>query len=150
MSEIEIRDLRPEEWRDWARMRGTLFEISFDEASDDVHRFLAGTDPNLKAVFCAASDDRLIGFVEISERSYADGCYDGPVAYMEGWYIDENYRGTGVGKALVQRAIDWAKAKNYPHLGSDAELRNTNSQKAHQALGFEEIGRIVQYRMALK
>ncbi len=131
-------------------MRGTLFEISLDEASEDVHRFFEGTGPNLKAVFCAAVDEQIIGFVEISERSYADGCYEGPVAYMEGWYIDEAHRGKGLGKALVQKAIDWAKANNYTHLASDAELRNVASQRAHQALGFEETGRNVQYRMALK
>jgi aminoglycoside 6'-N-acetyltransferase I len=142
--------MKPDEWREWARLRGKLFEISFEDARVDCERFVAGTDPNIKLVILAFDGDRAIGFAEVSERSYADGCYDGPVAFLEGWAVDEAYHKKGIGRAIVDAVVDRAKANNYPHLASDADITNITSQKAHGALGFEEVGRIVQFRMKLK
>lgn len=150
MSKVEIREMRPEEENAWAQMRAELFRISFDEAKEETEAFLAGDHLTLKIVFVAVIDGKVNAFLEISERTYADGCYDGPVAYMEGWFVGEKARGLGVGKALVDAAIAWAKAKSYPHLASDAELSNLDGHKAHEAVGFEEVDRVVQYRMKLK
>jgi aminoglycoside 6'-N-acetyltransferase I len=150
MSKAEIREMRPEEEDHWARMRAELFRISFDEAKEETADFMAGEHLTLKIVFVGVVDGDVCAFLEISERIYADGCYDGPVAYMEGWFVGDKARGMGVGKALVDAAIAWAKSKNYPHLASDAELTNIDGHRAHEAVGFEEVDRVVQYRMALK
>lgn len=150
MSNFEIREMRPDEENAWAQMRADLFRISFAEAKEETAAFMAGDHLTLKIVFVGLVDGEVAAFLEISERTYADGCYDGPVAYMEGWFVGEKARGMGVGQALVNAAIAWAKSKNYPHLASDAELSNLDGHKAHEAVGFEEVDRVVQYRMALK
>ncbi len=45
---------------------------------------------------------------------------------------------------------EWSQEKGYSELGSDTELENLDSQKAHMALGFKEVERIVCYLKALK
>jgi aminoglycoside 6'-N-acetyltransferase I len=91
----------------------------------------------------------LAGFAEVGSRSYADGCDTSPVAYLEGWYVDEDARRRGVGAALIRAAEEWARQQGYREFASDARLDNAKSQLAHRALGFIEVERAVLYRRLL-
>ena len=148
---VVVREMKADEWREWSSMRQALYDgLNDADAETEARAFLEGRDPNLKIVYLALLDEEIAGFCELSERSYAEGCFDGPVAYFEGWYVRDFARRKGVGRALLDAAIAWAKSKNYPHLASDAELSNTRSQAVHKALGFEEVERAVHFKMALK
>lgn len=149
--EFEVREMKRDEWREWSAMRQALYDGLDDaDAEREAQKFLSGEDQDLKIVLLALQDTNVIGFAELSERSIAEGCFDGPVAYLEGWYIKPEFRRIGVGKSLIDAAIIWAKSNSYPHLASDAELTNVDSQNAHIALGFEEVERAVHFKMALK
>lgn len=91
----------------------------------------------------------LAGFAEVGTRSVADGCDTSPVGYLEGWYVDDDVRRQGVGAALVRAAEAWGRAQGYREFASDALLTNIVSQRAHEALGFEEVDRVVVYRKGL-
>jgi aminoglycoside 6'-N-acetyltransferase I len=91
----------------------------------------------------------LAGFAEVGSRSYADGCDSSPVAYLEGWYVDDDARRRGIGTALIRAAEEWARQQGYREFASDARLDNTTSQLAHRALGFIEVERAVLYRKLL-
>lgn len=89
------------------------------------------------------------GFIEVGERAFADGCDTAPVAYVEGWFVDEDLRGRGVGRELIEGAAAWARERGYREIGSDALLENVESQRAHEGVGFAEVERAVRYRRAL-
>jgi aminoglycoside 6'-N-acetyltransferase I len=102
------------------------------------------------AVFAAERPDgRLGGFIEVSVRNYAEGC-SGDTPYVESWYVDVDLRGTGVGRALMESAEQWARDAGFAVLASDAVLDNSLSHAAHQALGFEVVERIVVFRKPLR
>jgi aminoglycoside 6'-N-acetyltransferase I len=82
---------------------------------------------------------------EVSIRSYADGCQGSHVGYLEAWYVDPDFRGQGVGRALVMAVEAWARQQGCSEMASDADLDNTISQAAHQRLGYVETGRLVQF-----
>ena len=94
-------------------------------------------------------DGRLGGFAELGSRAYAEGCRSTPVAYLEGWYVDEDCRRLGIGKKLVAAVEAWAIENGFSELASDADINNTVSLDAHRALGFEEIERHVCLRKKL-
>jgi aminoglycoside 6'-N-acetyltransferase I len=71
------------------------------------------------------------------------------VAFLEGWYVDEDVRRRGIGTALVRAGEEWARRHGYRELASDALLDNTTSHRAHEALGFVEVERVIQYRKDL-
>jgi aminoglycoside 6'-N-acetyltransferase I len=97
-----------------------------------------------------ASDGTLVGFVEVDLRSHADGCNPSqPVGYIEGWYVTEDYRHHGIGKKLLEKAEDWARSHKCVEIASDAVIDNEVSQRAHEALGYEEVDRCVHYRKPL-
>ena len=92
----------------------------------------------------------LIGFLELSLRSYAEGTGDSPVPYVDGWFVRADARGKGAGKALMEKAMDWSSSRGFAHLASDTDLSNEGSIRAHHAAGFKEVGRQVALLRPLK
>jgi aminoglycoside 6'-N-acetyltransferase I len=83
-------------------------------------------------------------------RSHADGCDARvPVGFVEGWFVSERHRSKGVGAKLLAAAEDWARGRGCIEMASDTWLDNDNSQRVHQALGFEVVDRCIHYRKAL-
>ena len=98
-------------------------------------------------VFIAEDPEgRLIGFAEFSIRiDYVPGADTSPIPFLEGWFVDENYRAKGVGKELLTAIEDWSQQKGYKQLASDALLDNTTGIEIHKQLGFLEIERTVHF-----
>jgi aminoglycoside 6'-N-acetyltransferase I len=103
------------------------------------------------ALFVAERPDGSVcGFVEAGTRPYVDGCDTSPVGYIEAWYVDPDMRRSGVGRALLRAAEDWARSRGYAEMGSDALLANEVSHRAHVASGYAEVDRVVQFRKPLR
>lgn len=108
----------------------------------EVGQFFTGSLRMPLEVLIAESDGRAIGFAELSIRPYAEGCETDRVAFLEGWYVEPQYRRRGAGRALVLAAEAWAVAQGCTEFGSDALVDNTVSAVAHAALGFDEVAQI--------
>jgi len=101
-------------------------------------------------VFVAQMDGKgLCGFLEAGTRAYADGCQTRPVAYIEGWYVDEDHRRRGVGRALVAAAEEWAREQGLSEMASDTAITNLSGLNAHLALGYGETERLVHFSKRL-
>jgi aminoglycoside 6'-N-acetyltransferase I len=133
---------------EWLRMRRALWEdCPDDQQAREMEEILSG---ELEEVFFAERPGGgLRGFLEAALRSRADGCDSTPVGYIEGWYVDEDVRRQGVGRALVGAAEEWARSKGCRQMASDAELWNTVSHRAHRALGYGEVARLVLFKKDL-
>jgi aminoglycoside 6'-N-acetyltransferase I len=145
---MRIRQFEKADWAEWLRMASALFpEHEPAELEADMEALQGRSDA---AVFVAERPDGMVcGFVEVGTRPYADGCRTSPVGYVEAWYVDADVRRQGYGRALLRAAEDWARAAGCREIASDAYLHNTVSQRAHEAAGYAEVGRIVQYRKPL-
>lgn len=145
-----VREVQPSDRPEWVRMRFGLWpHHTVEEHEADLATMPGEHNRDLAAVFVAPREGGgLRGFLEMSIRSYAEGC-DGPTPYVEGWFTDADVRGTGVGAALVDAAVRWAAARGFREMASDALLDNTGSQRAHLALGFEEVERSVHFRRSI-
>jgi aminoglycoside 6'-N-acetyltransferase I len=96
------------------------------------------------------SQDQLIGFIEVGLRSHADGCDEShTVGFLEGWYVIADWRGRGVGHRLVTAAEEWARGHGCVEMASDTWIDNQVSQRAHESIGYEVVGRCVNFRKAL-
>ena len=97
----------------------------------------------------AEADGRLVGFAEASVRDYAEGAPAGPAAYLEGIWVEPDWRRRGVARALLGAVEGWARREGLTHLGSDALLANETSHRWHAAAGFAEVERLVVFGKAL-
>ena len=141
---MRIREYRPADRRAYQALREKLWPDCSDADND---RWFARGDAT---TFVAERDDlTLCGFVEVGTRPYAEGCDSAPVGYVEGWWVDDDVRQRGVGRALIEAAEEWCRDRGYTEIGSDAHLDNDLSHRAHKALGFEEVERLVMFRKSL-
>ena len=146
---VEIGELGPSERDGWRGLRESLWpEIPKDERESEEGEILG--DPRRNAVFVARlPGGELVGFVEAALRDWAEGCRTRPVGYVEGWYVAPEHRRRGVGRRLIEAAEQWARSRDCTEMGSDAEISNTLSHRAHAALGYEEVERVVSFAKRL-
>ena len=96
------------------------------------------------AVFLKYENGNPIGFAQCSLRhDYVEGTESSPVGYLEGIYIQEQFRSKGYAKELLAVCELWAKEHNCTEFASDCELMNGVSIQFHLGLGFTEANRIV-------
>jgi aminoglycoside 6'-N-acetyltransferase I len=146
--ETRVRSLETPDIPRWAELRARLWP---GESVDDLRaegEVVIAAEPPL-TVFVAEQNGDLVGFLELGLRSVAEGCTSSPTPYVEGWYVEPDWRRRGVGGALMTAAEDWSRAHGYAELGSDTEEVNRLSRDAHAALGFEEVETLVVFRKAL-
>lgn len=151
---VTIRSVTPADTESWVAMRKALYGTGPDEPADihsrEAEKYFAGElFMPVEVLLAEEGAGRVVGFVELSIRPYAEGCHSGRVAYLEGWYVAPDARGQGVGRALVEAAERWAVGEGCTELGSDALIDNARSLAAHRALGFDEVERIVCFRKEL-
>ena len=131
-------------------MRAALWPDDAEEHRAAAGRFFGGLRHEPAEVLLAFDDsDRAVGFAELSIRNVVDSCATDRVAYLEGWYVEPSHRRHGVGAALVAAAERWGVEQGCTEFGSDSVIDNEASHRAHHALGFEETGRVVNFRKDL-
>ena len=133
----------------WARMRTSLWDdLTDDQNQTEISRML--TSELSTTYFVVDAADRPIGFAEIFIRDYANGCTQQPVPFLEGIWIDDDYRRSGVGRALIDRITSDLTEQGYVELCSDILETNHQSHRAHENWGFEETERVIYFRKGLK
>jgi aminoglycoside 6'-N-acetyltransferase I len=153
MDHLAVREAKPEDCTLLARLRHSLWpDSSVEEHTEELARLLAGeplsTLPSV--ILVAETHGEIVGFAEAGLRSHADGCdASRPVGYLEGWYVVEEWRRKKVGARLLAAAEEWARAQGCREMASDTWLDAVDSQRAHEALGFEIVDRCVNYRKLL-
>jgi len=146
---LTVRPVAPPDRDIWASMRADLWpEDSVAGHAREIDQYFVTGPSDRGAAFIAEDrDGATLGFVEMSVRGYAEACDTDRVGYVEGWYVVPGARRQGVGRALIATGIEWAKTRGCTEFASDALLDNGDSRAAHKALGFEEVVRIVCFRL---
>ena len=139
----------PDDGDEWLRMRLALFSRHDPgQIARELAECAAGKYGD--TVFVAEkSPGHLGGFLELSLRSLANGCESRPIPNIEAWYVDPEFRRSGVGRALVVAAEKWARQAGYKEIASDCRIENEVSRQAHVTLGYQEVVRLIHFRKSL-
>ena len=129
---MRIRPVRDDDTAEWLRMSQALDpSCPREEHEADLRLIRARSDAEVFVI--ERPEGGLAGYVEVASRSYADGCATSPVGYVEAWYVDSDVRRSGLGRALLTAAEDWARRQGFAEIASDALLENDVS--LHAPLG---------------
>jgi molybdopterin synthase catalytic subunit/RimJ/RimL family protein N-acetyltransferase len=150
---MTVRPIQPADRSEWLRMRAALWpECPSADHAREIDDQLSGRAsacvPTAVLVAERPGGGRLCGFVELSVKPL-DGFETHPVTYIEGWYVDEDVRRAGVGRALVAAAETWARQQGCAEIGSGCDVTNRVSHAAHLAVGFEPIDDLIFFRKRL-
>jgi aminoglycoside 6'-N-acetyltransferase I len=149
-SALLIRPVEPADAPVWRRLRESLWPDESGAHAREIAAYFAAPRTNpLEVLLACLGSGAPVAFVELSIRPYAEGCTTDRVAFVEGWFVEPEHRGRGVGAALIAAAEEWGRASRCTELASDTQLWNDASIAAHHALGFEEVERLVCFRKSL-
>ncbi len=141
---MKIRPVDPLDKAEWLRMRLSFWPESGQAKHEvEIDRFFSGTATPAIILVAERENGRLGGLLEAGTRPYAEGCSSSAVGYIEGWWVDQDLRRSGVGALLVSAAEAWARSLGLTEMASDTDLANNQSRAAHQALGYNETERVV-------
>ena len=136
---MEIRDLNA---ADWAAIRAIYLEgiatghATFETEAPSWESWDASHFPAPRLV--AVSNNRVMGWAALG-RTSARAVYAG-VAEVS-IYIANDARGSGLGRALLQRLVADSEAKGIWTLQANVFPENTASVALHKSCGFREVGR---------
>ncbi len=117
--------------------RYTALTNTFTE--DQERAFIEGLCKR-SAMFAAEVDDKIVGIQVIEPDGLAR--YTDAMQHIAtiGTWIDVNFRGYKIGRALAEASFTFAKAHNYEKISIQVIADNTRALRFYGTLGFEEIG----------
>ena len=147
--QLIVRQIEEHDLQEWFRLRRKLWDATSDEDHKaEMLDILDHSDTQL-VVVADSGNGRLGGFLEASIRPFVEDCESENVGYLEGWFVDPEFRRRGLGRALVAAAESWARSRGATEMASDAEIGNEPSLSAHLRLGYEETSRLVHLKKEL-
>ena len=125
---------------DLVSLLATLFSIEQDFKPDFSNQekglALLILSPNTGTICVAKNTNgKVIGMV--SAQLVISTAQGAPSAWVEDMVVEEAYRGQGIGKQLLQQALDWAKAKGATRAQLLVDLSNSEALGYYQQLQWE-------------
>lgn len=88
-----------------------------------------------RAVFVAEDEDGILGAVTVGEREHFTGEVD---AYVGELVVHPRPLRSGVGRALMSAAEDWARQRGRRRLALDTGAANLTARSFYAALGYDD------------
>ena len=116
-----------------------LYRI-FYEQKDDIDRardFIKNRLTNEESIIFISTDgsEKLNGFVQLYPSFSSVSII--PILILYDLYVDQNHRGEGVGRLLMNQARDFAKENGYKRLELSTAKDNFIAQSLYKSLGYE-------------
>jgi ribosomal protein S18 acetylase RimI-like enzyme len=70
----------------------------------------------------------------------------GELGMIEDVYVSKNFRQRGIGRIMMQRALEICARSLFKHVFICTQPQNQAAQRLYQSAGFEKIGELVSYR----
>jgi RimJ/RimL family protein N-acetyltransferase len=103
----------------------------------DVEQRTAQFTASIAESMVAVADGQIVGMIHTDVRRYGVG--------ELGMLVDREWRGCGVGSALLQATIDWARGHGLHKLALEVFAHNTAAIALYRKCGFVEEGRRVKH-----
>jgi L-amino acid N-acyltransferase YncA len=141
---VTIREARPEDWQAiWPFFRQIVaaretyaYDPNMDEP--EARRTWMVAPPGRTAV-ATGPDDAVLGTASMYANRPGPGSHVASASFM----VDPGHSGKGVGRALGEDVIDWARASGFRAIQFNAVVEtNTPAVRLWQSLGFEVVGTV--------
>jgi GNAT superfamily N-acetyltransferase len=141
---VVIRDATAEDWPAiWSFLREIVAAgdtYAYDpDLSEARAREIWLLEPPARTVVAAAPDGTILGSAKMNPNQGGPGSHVASASFM----VDPAHAGRGVGRALGEHALDWARAEGYRAMQFNAVVEsNTRAVSLWRSLGFEILATI--------
>ncbi|MDN3669063.1 GNAT family N-acetyltransferase [Echinicola jeungdonensis] len=126
-------------WKDFDKAQ--LENLLKQTTQSEKYNILIAKDPKGKCV----------GFSIFSIRTdYVEGAEKSPTGYLEGIFVEAEFRKMGMAKEFLRIGEFWCKEKGCTQIGSDTWLNDKESREFHKRVGFWEEEEVVHFLKNLK
>jgi len=128
-----------------------LYRIFYKEKSNyqKAYDFICARMAKEESVIYVANDedDQLNGFVQL----YPSFCSVAliPIMILYDLYVDENHRGKGIGRALMNQASKHAKDNDFKRLELSTAITNVIGQSLYESLNYQRDEDFYHYALEL-
>jgi L-amino acid N-acyltransferase YncA len=138
--------IRPATEKDWPQIypffaaivaEGRTYAYPENLSSEEARTYWMQKPPGLTIV--AVQDDTVLGSASMGPNRPGRGSHVATASFM----VDPRHQGRGVGRALGEYLIDWARTEGYRGIQFNAVVEtNTSAVHLWQSLGFVIIGTV--------
>jgi GNAT superfamily N-acetyltransferase len=114
---------------------GSSYEAEVGASEDSWRRRLSD-----RTRFVAEVDGKVVGTVGAGPGEFESA------AALTALWVDPGFRGRGVGSALVDAVVEWAKGKGFNQVLLWVTEVNENAQRLYERCGFARTGRMIEVR----
>ncbi|WP_406245180.1 GNAT family N-acetyltransferase [Streptomyces anulatus] len=137
-----IREATPEDWPSiWPFFHeivsaGETLTYPLDLGEEDAEGWWFVAAPS-RVVVAVDDDGTVLGTAKMNRNHMGNGSHIASATYM----VDPAHSGRGVGRALCEYSVDWARAEGYRAMQFNAVVEsNTHAVKLYRSIGFDVIG----------
>ena len=132
--EIIIRSIREEDAGAVNQLSTQLgYSMSTGQTLANIRSVLGTTRHN---AFVALHEDKIVGWIGVAEALQIESA---PFNEIRGVIVDEQYRGHGIGKLLIERVKQWSRETGNKTLRLRCNMTRKEAHLFYQHLGFKEI-----------
>jgi GNAT superfamily N-acetyltransferase len=148
MNDIKIREAVFEDLEDILRLNLDLFKKEYEEydksldlewtRSKQGEEYFAERIVGDDGFACVADDHgKVVGYIcgGLCDRGYR---VEGVYAELENMFVDEKYRGIGIGKKLGEAFLQWCDNENVKYINVSASANNAGGIGLYKSLGFHD------------
>jgi len=109
------------------------YPLSIGQTLQNINMVLQSKD---HTAFVAEYENEIVGWIGAAQAIMIEVM---PHCEINGLVIDENHRGMGIGKLLIDNVKQWAKEKGNDKIGLHCNVKRTEAHLFYQHLGFTEL-----------
>jgi len=109
------------------------YPLSIGQTLQNINMVLQSKD---HTAFVAEYENEIVGWIGAAQAIMIEVM---PHCEINGLVIDENHRGMGIGKLLIDNVKQWAKEKGNNKIGLHCNVKRTEAHLFYQHLGFTEL-----------
>ena len=109
------------------------YPLSIEQTLQNIYAVLESKD---HTAFVAEYENKIVGWIGASQAIMIEVM---PHCEINGLVIDQDHRGMGIGKLLIDNVKQWAREKNNSKIGLRCNVKRTEAHLFYQHLGFTEI-----------
>jgi len=116
---------------------GLCTQLGYRTSTNEVERRLHEAGDEAHAVFMADTPDgRAVGWVQVCARTIL---VSDRHAEVEGLVVDREWRGKGVGRALMRRAEEWARQEGCKVVSLRSNVVREGARPFYEDIGYEMV-----------
>jgi GNAT superfamily N-acetyltransferase len=134
MMETMIREITREDAEEVNKLSTQLgYPLTVGQTLQNIEAVISSKD---HTAFVAVYENKIVGWIGAAHAIMIEVM---PHCEINGLVIDQNYRGKGIGKLLIERVSQWAKGEGINTLSLHCNVNRIEARQFYGHIGFKEI-----------